>query len=154
VRRRYGIDTFRRVTLEPIPLRCLGRRGSGRMLVLAAGTALGLSLASGRDRAPRGPAVRTAGLCQAGHLDADELLRLLRGLPAGTIELVVHPGYVDDECRAISASQAGGVYVDRCRERELRALTDQRVLAFCQEAPFRLVRHGSLVPDSTSARRP
>jgi predicted glycoside hydrolase/deacetylase ChbG (UPF0249 family) len=66
-----------------------------------------------------------------------QLTDTLRGLPAGTTELMCHPGYTDDALRA------GSSYV-QARERELEVLTDSSILGLCAEEEIQLIHFGSL----------
>jgi predicted glycoside hydrolase/deacetylase ChbG (UPF0249 family) len=61
-----------------------------------------------------------------------ELLRILGGLPAGTSELMCHPGRVD------SALLEGSSYA-RPRQRELEILTDPEVRASVDALGLRLI---------------
>ncbi len=52
---------------------------------------------------------------------ADGFISALKQLPPGISEIVVHPGYLDDQLR-----EMGGSYIDQ-REDDLQMLTDPRV---------------------------
>jgi predicted glycoside hydrolase/deacetylase ChbG (UPF0249 family) len=78
------------------------------------------------------------GVLATGTFDAEYVLRLLRKMPAGTWELVCHPGYIDDALR-----QANTRLIDT-REAERTALLS----AFQQPAPglphITLMHYGDL----------
>ena len=58
-----------------------------------------------------------------GNATVDNFVSMLRRLPAGISEVVVHPGIVDDDLR-----RSGGGYIDE-RASELQVLLDPRVRA-------------------------
>lgn len=62
-----------------------------------------------------------AGFQITGRLSAENVVHLLRNLPEGYTEFMVHPGYCTDELRAARTR------LKESREAELRALTDPRV---------------------------
>jgi predicted glycoside hydrolase/deacetylase ChbG (UPF0249 family) len=64
-----------------------------------------------------------AGFQITGRIGPDSVVRLLRRLPEGTTEFMVHPGRCTDELRAARTR------LKESRELELRALTDPAVLA-------------------------
>lgn len=74
-------------------------------------------------------------LMRSRTLDAD-LLALLEALPAGTTELMVHPGYDSPELAAIDGYRAP-------RERELRALTSPALRSRLAELDVELVTFGA-----------
>lgn len=68
-----------------------------------------------------------AGFQITGRLSAEDVLHLLRHLPEGFTELMVHPGYCTEELRAARTR------LKESREAELRALTDPRVIEAMRE---------------------
>jgi predicted glycoside hydrolase/deacetylase ChbG (UPF0249 family) len=62
-----------------------------------------------------------AGFEITGMYGAEEVVRLIEGLPEGTTEFMVHPGFCTDELRGARTR------LKESREAELRALTDARV---------------------------
>ena len=69
--------------------------------------------------------------------DVETLGAILRGLPAGTTELMCHPARVDGELRE------GSSYVEP-RERELASLTDPGILRLVAELGIRRIHFGEL----------
>jgi hopanoid biosynthesis associated protein HpnK len=69
---------------------------------------------------------RFFGVSAQGLVDPQILVKLAQNLPDGTCEITCHPGLVDDELVALSAS-VGGYWVNRVREREVEVLTNTRV---------------------------
>lgn len=139
---RYDIRAVRRVTFEAPLTGATRQAGFYRMAALAAATGLGLGWPrAGGDRLL---ARHTVGMSLAGHLNAEVLCSLIRRLPPGPCELMVHPGYVDDSTRRASADYGGHVYIDAHREQELAALTDARVLETCRDSGWALVTFGGL----------
>lgn len=67
----------------------------------------------------------------------EHLLDLLSNLPAGTSELMCHPGHVDSELRA------GSTYLED-REREIEILTDPEVRRVVRESGYELIHYGEL----------
>jgi len=61
----------------------------------------------------------TVGIAATGKLDQKMLLAILSGLPAGTWELVCHPGYADQDLRG------AGTRLVESRQVELEALTSE-----------------------------
>ena len=84
--------------------------------------------------------VRFAGvaLMRSRTFDRD-VMDLVRALPEGTTELMVHPGYDSPELAAIDGYRAP-------RERELRALTSPRLRESIREMGVRLAPFGSTAP--------
>ena len=73
----------------------------------------------------------------------DDVDRLIDRLPAGTTELMVHPGYDSAELAAIDSYRAP-------RERELRALTSPAVLQRVRERGIRLTHFGATAPAASA----
>lgn len=114
VARKFGISHIRRpgdtvITWVKYPA-----------LVLAVDMGMRLGAERGMADSPH-PALRHfAGQRAVGRLDEDGLLAIIAALPEGETELMVHPGYCDDELRR-------GSRLTDSRERELAALTSPRV---------------------------
>jgi predicted glycoside hydrolase/deacetylase ChbG (UPF0249 family) len=73
------------------------------------------------------------GIAQTGELTRLGVERLLRALPEGTTELMVHPGYLDD------ALQKSPTRLRESREQELRILTDTRIRNLVASEGIRLI---------------
>ena len=76
------------------------------------------------------------GIAQTGELTREGLERLLRALPEGTTELMVHPGYLDD------ALKKSPTRLRESREEELRILTDTGVRNLVASEGIRLIDYG------------
>ena len=102
----------------------------------------GLIAWSWRLSSPGAPATRSpehfVGISlQGGERFAERLSAVLDGLPAGTAELMVHPGRVDDALRSADA------YTWQ-RERELAALTSPALGERLRRGDFALIGFGAL----------
>ena len=73
------------------------------------------------------------GIAQTGELTRDGVERLLRSLPEGTTELMVHPGYVDDALRKSPTR------LQESREQEVRILTDTGIRNVVASEGIRLI---------------
>jgi predicted glycoside hydrolase/deacetylase ChbG (UPF0249 family) len=69
-----------------------------------------------------------AGFQITGRFDSGDVIHLLRNLPEGSTEFMVHPGYCTDELRAARTR------LKESREAELKALLDPRVKEAATEA--------------------
>jgi predicted glycoside hydrolase/deacetylase ChbG (UPF0249 family) len=69
---------------------------------------------------------------------AQAVIRLLRGLPPGSTEFMVHPGYCTDELRATQTR------LKERRELELRALTDPEVIETVRRENIQLTPYPAL----------
>jgi hopanoid biosynthesis associated protein HpnK len=63
------------------------------------------------------------GISNSGRMTAPALRRIFERLGEGTAEIMVHPGFQTPELFEVEA-EVGGYYINRFRERELRALLD------------------------------
>lgn len=73
------------------------------------------------------------GIAQTGELTREGVERLLRALPEGTTEFMVHPGYLDD------ALQNSATRLRESRQQELRILTDTRIRNLVASEGIRLI---------------
>lgn len=92
-----------------------------------------VSIGALRALARRAGEGRTIGVSEAGHLDAQAIVRLLVHLPEGVTELVTHPGVGDREL-------AQRYRWNYAWERETEALCDPAVRGAIESAGIRLVR--------------
>jgi len=67
-------------------------------------------------------------------IEVEGLVAILRSIGAGDVELGCHPGYAEGLVSSYTAE----------RERELRTLTDPRVLAVVEERGIELIGWGEL----------
>lgn len=79
-----------------------------------------------------------AGFQLTGHLQTQQLIATLRGLPEGTTEFMCHPGYCTDELKGMPTR------LKEARQKELEALTDGRVLETIRQEGIALVRYRDL----------
>ncbi|WP_321475711.1 ChbG/HpnK family deacetylase [uncultured Paludibaculum sp.] len=77
-----------------------------------------------------------AGFQITGRFHAEDVLHLLENLPVGSTEFMVHPGLCTEELRAARTR------LKESREAELRALTDERVVAAVRRLGIRLCGYG------------
>jgi chitin disaccharide deacetylase len=80
----------------------------------------------------------TVGIAATGKLDQKMLLRILQALPEGTWELVCHPGYSDDDLRAV------GTRLTQSREIELAALTSAETKDALARQKIELISYAEL----------
>ncbi len=66
---------------------------------------------------------RFYGICHSGRMTARRLEGILEGLPEGTAEVMVHPGYMTSELVDLERI-TGSYYINNLREGELAALLD------------------------------
>ncbi len=129
--REFGIDALR----LPNPAEPAAEDPPGR---LGAELALYRRLAPAASRALRQAGVRTPdglwGMPLLDRLDETALDALLRRLPPGDWELMVHPGYRDP----------GRHFAGKPRERELAALTSPAIRALLAEREITLIHFGDL----------
>ena len=106
-------------------------------------TALGW-LSGGYPKHPSAASLQTTdafyGVTQTGFWSKDWLLNLLTQLPAGTSELMCHPGYDDG---ALGQAQTR---LRASRETELRLLTDPEIRAAVTAQNIALIHFGQLKP--------
>jgi len=76
------------------------------------------------------------GIAQTGELTRDGLAKLLRGLPAGTTELMCHPGFVDADL------QRSDTRLQESRRVEVEILTDRSIRNLVAEQGIRLIDYG------------
>ncbi|MBI4892360.1 MAG: ChbG/HpnK family deacetylase [Acidobacteria bacterium] len=73
-----------------------------------------------------------------GRYSAEDVIQLIRNLPEGVTEFMVHPGHCDEELRGAATR------LRQSRADELRVLTDPRVVDAIREAQVRLTGYGDL----------
>ncbi len=78
------------------------------------------------------------GICNSGRMTARRLMKIFGGLPGGSAEVMVHPGFVDRELEELKGTM-GSYYINRRRESELRALTDPRLPEEARRLGVRLI---------------
>ena len=76
-------------------------------------------------------------------MTAERLRKILTDLPEGSAEVMVHPGFVDEELRNMTETM-GTYYINRYREAELRALTDPALAALARRLGVRLINFHEL----------
>lgn len=85
-------------------------------------------------RAPDG----VIGVIEAGSMDGILLRQAIEGLPEGTWELVCHPGYADDDLRAVRTRLV------ESRDRERSLLTSPELREFLERQKIRVVSYRDL----------
>ena len=143
VAKRHGIGAMR-ISHEASGLRAAlsAGPGAGTSMILKQGIqARGLKLLArdARVLAERAGISSTdyfCGIAQTGALTKEGIMRLLRGLPEGTTELMCHPGYVDAALRQTATR------LQESRERELQILTDPDIRNIVASQGIRLIDYG------------
>jgi predicted glycoside hydrolase/deacetylase ChbG (UPF0249 family) len=82
------------------------------------------------------------GIAQTGELTREGLAQLLRGLPAGTTELMCHPGYVDEDLRKSDTR------LQDSRRVEVEILTDKGIRNLVAEQGIRLIDYGFVAQEA------
>jgi hopanoid biosynthesis associated protein HpnK len=138
--KRHGIGAMR-ISHEASPLRTALAVGEDRnaALMLKQGVqarGLKLLMRDARELAERA-GISTAdyfcGVAQTGELTQEGVARLLRSLPDGTTELMVHPGYLDAEL------QNSPTRLQASRQMELEILTDTEIRNLVASLGIRLI---------------
>jgi predicted glycoside hydrolase/deacetylase ChbG (UPF0249 family) len=147
--KRHGIGAIR-VSLEASSLRAAlasgARQNSG--VVLKQGVqARGLKLLARDAREQAGRAgISTAdyfcGIAQTGELTREGVEQFLKSLPAGTTELMCHPGYAD------AALQKTSTRLQHSRETELQILTDTGIRNLVASLGIRLIDYGFVAQEA------
>jgi chitin disaccharide deacetylase len=138
--KRHGIPAIR-VAHEESSLRtalAAGREQNAAVVIKQGVQARGLKLLArdARDMAERAGIVTAdhfCGIAQTGELTSDGVERLLRTLPQGTTEFMVHPGYLDDDLKKSPTR------LRQSREQELRILTDTNIRNLVASEGIRLI---------------
>jgi hopanoid biosynthesis associated protein HpnK len=147
--KRHGIGAIR-VSLEASSLRAAlasgAKQNSG--VVLKQGVqARGLKLLArdAREQAARA-GISTAdyfcGIAQTGELTREGVEQFLKSLPAGTTELMCHPGYAD------AALQKTPTRLQLSRETELHILTDTGIRNLVASLGIRLIDYGFVAQEA------
>ena len=138
--KRHGVAAIR-VAHEASSLRtalAAGREQNAGVVMKQGVQARGLKLLArdARELAERA-GIATAdyfcGIAQTGELTREGVERLLRSLPEGTTEFMVHPGYLDDQLKK-SATR-----LRQSREEELLILTDTGIRNLVASEGIRLI---------------
>jgi len=133
-----------RVALEASPLRAAlsaGAKLHAGVVMKQGVQARGLKLLArdAREQAEHS-GISTAdnfcGIAQTGELTREGIENLLRNLPEGTTELMVHPGYLD------SALQRTPTRLQGSRQTELQILTDTGIRNLVASLGIRLIDYG------------
>ena len=80
------------------------------------------------------PILNPAGVLATGTLDAATVSSLLRALPAGTWELVTHPGYNDGDLAQAHTRLLASRETEREALSALRSVTGARLISFADVA--------------------
>ena len=84
----------------------------------------------------------TVGIVVTGALDEPLFKAIIGSLPEGTWELVCHPGYCDQEMRAVRTR------LWESREQELRVLTSTAARNAVEAAGVKLISYEDLLADN------
>ena len=147
--KRHGIGAIR-VSLESSSLRAAlasgAKQNSG--VVLKQGVqARGLKLlARGAREQARRAGISTpdyfCGIAQTGELTREGVEQFLKSLPAGTTELMCHPGYAD------AALQKSPTRLQDSRQTELQILTDTGIRNLVASLGIRLIDYGFVAQEA------
>jgi len=141
--KRHGIAAVR-VALEESSLRAAlaaGAQKHGSLVIKQGVQARGLKLLAGdaREMAERA-GIATAdyfcGIAQTGELTREGVMQLMKSLPEGTTELMVHPGYMDAEL------EKSATRLRSSRQTEMEILTDTGIRNLVASQGIRLIDYG------------
>jgi hopanoid biosynthesis associated protein HpnK len=147
--KRHGIGAIR-VSLEASSLRAAlasGARQNSGVILKQGVQARGLKLLArdAREQAARA-GISTAdyfcGIAQTGELTREGVEQFLKSLPAGTTELMCHPGYAD------AALQKTHTRLQLSRETELHILTDTGIRNLVASLGIRLIDYGFVAQEA------
>jgi chitin disaccharide deacetylase len=147
--KRHGIGAIR-VSLEASSLRAAlasGTRQNAGVVLKQGVQARGLKLLArdAREQAERA-GISTAdyfcGIAQTGELTREGVEQFLKSLPAGTTELMCHPGYAD------AALQKTSTRLQLSRETELKILTDTGIRNLVASLGIRLIDYGFVAQEA------
>jgi hopanoid biosynthesis associated protein HpnK len=83
------------------------------------------------------------GICNSGRMTAAALGKIFRRLPDGAAEVMVHPGFQTPELFEVER-EVGRYYINRFRERELRALLDPGLPPILRELGIDLINFSGI----------
>ena len=147
--KRHGIGAIR-VSLEASSLRAAlssGEKQNAGVVIKQGVQARGLKLLArdAREQAERG-GISTAdyfcGIAQTGELTLEGVAQLLKNLPEGTTELIVHPGYSDDALRKTATR------LQESRQSELEILTDTDIRNLVASQGIRLIDYAFVAQEA------
>jgi len=147
--KRHGIGAIR-VSLEASSLRAAlssGEKQNAGVVIKQGVQARGLKLLArdAREQAERA-GISTAdyfcGIAQTGELTLEGVMQLLKNLPEGTTELMVHPGYSDDALRKTATR------LQESRQSELAILTDTGIRNLVASQGIRLIDYAFVAQEA------
>ena len=83
------------------------------------------------------------GLCTTGRMSRSNLIAILKNLPPGTSEIMVHPGYITPEEMAVT-KETGDYRLWQEREMELEALLDPELPKILKSNKIELINFGQV----------
>jgi len=86
---------------------------------------------------------RFYGVCDSGRVNAQKLLQVLQGVKEGVTEIMVHPGFITQEMIELD-KQIGPYYINKYREKELKALLDERLGEIVSDLGIQLINFNHL----------
>jgi hopanoid biosynthesis associated protein HpnK len=86
---------------------------------------------------------RFYGVCQSGQMTALRLKKILAHLDEGITEIMVHPGFLNQELGGLE-KQIGSYYIHKCREKELEALLDGELKKIIESEKIDLINFSEL----------
>lgn len=116
---------------------CLSIRILGSAKALAASLAF-LSAKKKIEKSAISVPDRFYGLCASGHMTASRLGRILSRLEDGVTEIMVHPGFISSDFEELE-KEIGRFYINRHREKELKALLDPGLSRIVEERNISLI---------------
>jgi chitin disaccharide deacetylase len=147
--KKHGVGAIR-ISHEASSLRAAlsaGAKQKGAVVMKQGVQARGLKLLArdAREQAERA-GIATAdyfcGIAQTGELTKEGVVRLLQVLPEGTTELMVHPGYADEDL-AKSATR-----LQASRQAEVEILTDKEIRNLVASQGIRLVDYAFVAQEA------
>jgi len=86
---------------------------------------------------------RSYGLGKSGQMSSSRIKRILSNLKDGVTEVIVHPGYITQELLDLE-KEIGTYYINRYREKELKALLDEDLKQIIKDKEISLINFNQL----------
>jgi hopanoid biosynthesis associated protein HpnK len=86
---------------------------------------------------------RSYGICKSGRMSSPRLKKILSNLEDGVTEIMVHPGFMTQELIDLE-QEIGSFYINRYREKELKALLDEDLKKIISDRELSLINFNQL----------
>ena len=86
---------------------------------------------------------RSYGICKSGRMSSSRIKKVLTNLKDGVTEIMVHPGFMTQELMDLE-KEIGSYYINKYREKELRALLDEDLKKIISDKEISLINFNQL----------